>query len=112
VGLAPALVIRAICTALFPTLINRPFYIHRTGRKILSNIDTLFASISGHMKSIPVGTMADTIAALATARLPAKIHLLAVGDEIVHLLTVSPMYVSPKAPHGSSPIAWTIEGIS
>ncbi len=79
---------------------------------MLSNIDTLFASISGHMKSIPIGTMTDTIAAFATARLPTKIHLLAVGDEIVHLLTVSPMYVSPKAPYGSLPLIQTIGGIS
>src|SRR5579859_1301491 len=88
------------------------FYFHHARGEILSNIYTLFPSISSHMKSIPVGTMTDTIATLATARLSAKIHLLAVGDEIVHLLTVSPMYVSPKTPYGSSPLDRTIGGIS
>jgi len=58
-------------------------------RQILPNINTLFTSISSNVKSIPIRTMTDTIAAFATARLPAEVHLLAIGDEIVHLLTVS-----------------------
>ena len=41
--------------------------------------------------------MTNTFAALATARLPAEIYLLAIGNLIVHLLTVSFPYVSPNA---------------
>ncbi len=60
-----------------------------------------FADISANgapindLVGVPVGTMTYSLLAFATARLSTEVDLLAIGDLIVHLLTVSFEYV-PK----------------
>jgi hypothetical protein len=46
--------------------------------------------------------MTYTFSALAAARLPAEVYLLAIGNLIVHLLTVSFPYVSPSCHTGAA----------
>src|SRR5947209_5512508 len=68
--------------------------------KFSANISAHRAPGIGEVIRIPVGTMTYTFAALATARLPAEVYLLAIGNLIVHLLTVSFPYPRLGAPRG------------
>ena len=70
--------------------------------KFSANISAHRAPGIGEVIRIPVGSRTYTFAALATARLPAEVYLLAIGNLIVHLLTVSFPYVSPSCHTGAA----------